>query len=130
MRRGPLDAVLVVEREDRRLELGDGDGGGVTQEVGVDIAVRKRGRRTDHADELPAPADPVVGLEHLGADGVYGGLRRDREPEPFMLPSLLLVVGPRPVPSPAIRAQDFPTVSWVRRSARTAMSVPVLSASQ
>lgn len=130
MRRGPLGAVLVVEREDRRLELGDGDGGGVTAEVGVDIAVRKRGWRADHADELSAPADPMIGLEHLGAEGVYAGLRRDREPEPFMLPSLLLVVGSRPVPSPAIYAQDFPTVSWVRRSARTAISVPVFSASQ
>lgn len=130
MRRGPLGAVLVVKSEDRRLELGDGDGGGVTKEVGVDIAVRKRGWRADHADELSAPADPVIGLEHLGAEGVDAGLRRDRDPEPFMLPSLLLVVGSRPVPSPAIYAQDFPTVSWVRRSARTAISVPVLSASQ
>lgn len=125
-----LGAVLVVQSENGGFEFFEWDGGREPLKVCVDIAMGDRSRDTRKADELPPPTDPVIGVENLCADAINLRCRRNFKPEPLVLVSLFLVLGAGPLPAPAIRAQDFPDVSSARASARSAMSVPVLSENQ
>lgn len=124
----PPPTELVVQGEYGGVELFAAYHRGVAVEIFGDGGRSNRGRRADHADVLPGPADVGVGLKNL--DGYAVDLWRLRNPraKPLMLPALLLVFRASPVPTPAICRYCFSAVAWACSSMRLAMSRAVRTA--